>query len=80
MLNVKAFSLTCGIFWSVVLMLVALLTMQTGMGISFVHMVSEIYLGYGPTPAGMAYGAVWGLLDGLICGAVFAWLYNKLAG
>jgi hypothetical protein len=22
---------------------------------------------------------VWGFVDGVVCGAIFAWLYNKLA-
>ena len=79
MINVKAFALTCGIFWAASLVLVAVLTMKTGLGLSFVDMVAEVYLGYGPTPVGTVIGAMWGLLDGLFCGAVFAWLYNTLA-
>ncbi|OIO54399.1 hypothetical protein AUJ46_03645 [Candidatus Peregrinibacteria bacterium CG1_02_54_53] len=80
MFNVKAFALACGIFWSVSLVLFGLITMQTGMGLSLVNMLSEMYLGYGPTFIGLIYGAVWGFLDGLVCGAIFAWLYNKIAG
>jgi len=79
MLNIRAFALTCGIFWAVVLFLLSLLTMKTGLGLSFVNMVSEVYLGYGPTFVGALIGAVWGFLDGLVCGVIFAWLYNKLA-
>ncbi|MDD4287080.1 MAG: bacteriophage holin [Candidatus Peribacteraceae bacterium] len=80
MLNVRAFALTCGIFWAASLMLIAVLTMKTGLGLSFVNMVSEVYLGYGSTLVGALLGAVWGFLDGLVCGAIFAWLYNKIAG
>lgn len=79
MINVKAFALTCGIFWAACLLLIALLTMKTGLGLSFVNMVSEVYLGYGPTPVGALVGIMWGFIDGLVCGAIFAWLYNKLA-
>ncbi|MFH1444010.1 MAG: bacteriophage holin [Candidatus Peregrinibacteria bacterium] len=79
MFNVKALALTCGIFWSASLILFALLAMQTGMGSSMVDMLSEVYLGYSSTPVGLLYGAVWGFLDGLICGAIFAWLYNAIA-
>jgi membrane associated rhomboid family serine protease len=28
---------------------------------------------------GSLIGLAWGLLDGLIGGAIFAWLYNRLA-
>ncbi|MDO8468670.1 MAG: bacteriophage holin [Candidatus Peribacter sp.] len=80
MINIKAFALTCGIFWAASLILIAALTMKAGLGLSFVNMVSEVYLGYGPTPVGAVIGAVWGFLDGLVCGAIFAWLYNKIAG
>jgi len=79
MFNVKALALTCGIFWSASLVLFGLLAMQTGMGSSMVGLLSEVYLGYSSTPVGLLYGAVWGFLDGLICGAVFAWLYNAIA-
>ncbi|MDD5103194.1 MAG: bacteriophage holin [Candidatus Peribacteraceae bacterium] len=80
MINIKAFALTCGIFWAASLLLVAFLTMKTGMGLSFVSIMSEVYFGYGPTFVGALIGAVWGFLDGLVCGAIFAWLYNKIAG
>jgi len=80
MINVRAFALTCGIFWAASLILIATLTMKTGLGLSFVNMVSEVYLGYGPTLVGALLGAMWGFLDGLVCGAIFAWLYNKIAG
>ncbi|ALM10415.1 MAG TPA: membrane-associated protein [Candidatus Peribacter riflensis] len=80
MINVKAFALTCGIFWAVGVVLFAALAAKTGMASSFVGLLSEIYLGYGPTLRGMLFGIVWGFLDGLVCGAVFAWLYNTIAG
>ncbi|MDD5041062.1 MAG: bacteriophage holin [Candidatus Peribacteraceae bacterium] len=80
MIHIRAFALTCGIFWSASLILIAFLSMKTGLALSFVNMMSEVYLGYGPTPVGAIIGAVWGFLDGLVCGAVFAWLYNKIAG
>jgi hypothetical protein len=28
---------------------------------------------------GSLIGLVWGFVDGLVCGFVFSWLYNKLA-
>ena len=79
MFNIRALALTCGIFWSVSVLLFALLAMQTGLAITFVNMLSEVYLGYAPTFQGALIGFVWGLLDGLICGAIFGWLYNALA-
>jgi len=31
------------------------------------------------SPLGSLIGLVWGFVDGLIGGAIFAWLYNLLA-
>lgn len=42
--------------------------------------LSHIYRGYEITLLGSFIGLVWGFLDGLIGGAIFAWLYNQLAG
>lgn len=79
MFNIRALALTCAIFWAVSVALFALLAMQTGLAITFVNMLSEVYLGYAPTLMGALIGAAWGFLDGLICGAIFGWLYATLA-
>ncbi len=40
-----------------------------------VTLIGKVYRGYTITGSG---GLIWGLLDGLIGGAIFAWLYNLL--
>jgi hypothetical protein len=45
-----------------------------------VTLIGRVYRGYRITPAGSFIGVIWALLDGLIGGAIFAWLYNRLAG
>ena len=42
--------------------------------------IGLVYRGYHFTAAGSFFGLVWGFVDGLIGGAIFAWLYNLLAG
>lgn len=42
-------------------------------------LIGRVYRGYTLTPVGSLIGLAWGLVDGLIGGAVFAWLYNLLA-
>lgn len=32
------------------------------------------------SPAGSVIGLLWALADGLFFGAIFAWLYNSIAG
>jgi hypothetical protein len=42
--------------------------------------IGRVYRGYSVTPAGSVVGLAWALVDGLIFGAIFAWLYNAVAG
>ena len=80
-LSVKAFSLTCGILmglgmfgytWWVIAF--------EGSGAVTPQWITCVYRCYSITPLGSVIGLVWGLVEGLIGGAIFAWLYNKLAG
>ena len=41
-------------------------------------MIGAVYRGYNISPIGSFIGLAWGLVDGLIGGAIFAWLYNCL--
>ena len=81
-LNVKAFSLACAILWGLALLLLTwwliLLGPATIQGDTTA--IGSIYLGYCVSPLGSIIGLVWGFVDGLIAGAIFAWLYNKLVG
>lgn len=78
-LNVKALSLAMGIWWGVGMFIVAVVSMLTGgMGGAFIEMVSSAYLGYAATWPGAFIGLIWGFVDGLICGAILGWLYNRL--
>lgn len=78
-LNVKSFAIVCGIFcavwvfWSVLIDLV-------GIGSTPFNFVDQIYFGWlSPTIGGAVLGAALGFVDGLIGGAIFAWLYNVIA-
>jgi len=79
MLNIKAFALACGIFWAVSVVLFAFLAATTGICQAFVDLMANCYPGYGATLQGALIGAVWALADGLVCGAIFSWLYNLCA-
>jgi hypothetical protein len=43
-------------------------------------MIGKLYRGYTISPMGSVIGLVWAFLDGWVGGAVFAWVYNRLAG
>ncbi len=42
--------------------------------------LSHLYRGYDVSPQGSVIGLVWALVDGGVGGAIFAWLYNCIAG
>ena len=77
--NVKVFALTCALVWGFGLFLL------TWWIIAFEGATAErtflglVYRGYSISPAGSVIGLGWALLDGLVGGAIFAWLYNLFA-
>lgn len=78
-LDVKALGLTFGILWAVVFFLWTLIAIPTGYGAAMLEMIGTIYPGYSVTFGGALIGGVYAFIDGLIGGAVVAWLYNRLA-
>jgi hypothetical protein len=42
--------------------------------------IGHVYRGYAVSPFGSVIGLAWAFADGLIGGALFAWLYNLLTG
>ena len=78
-LDVKAFALTCGIMWGLAVMLATLWLIVSGSGGTFMRYLDNFYIGYSFSVVGAFIGAIWGFVDGLIGGAIFAWLYNTLA-
>jgi hypothetical protein len=77
-LNVKAFGLAFGLVWGFGLFLLTWWIMAFDGVTGEVTMIGRIYRGYSITPVGSMIGLGWGLLDGLVGGLIFAWLYNLL--
>jgi len=73
---------------SAILWGLAMLTMGLGnliwgsYGQQFLQVMSSVYPGYHATRsvADVIVGTLYGISDGFIGGAVFAWLYNQFAG
>lgn len=42
-------------------------------------LIGRLYRGYNISPTGSIIGLAWAFFDGLIIGAIFAWLYNVLS-
>ncbi|NOZ21697.1 MAG: hypothetical protein GXP25_11505 [Planctomycetes bacterium] len=78
--NVKAFALTCGLVWGFGLFALTWWIMAFDGATGNVTFLGRIYRGYCISPVGSVLGLVWAFFDGLIGGAIFAWLYNMLVG
>jgi hypothetical protein len=81
-LDTRAWALSWGLLWGGGLLVVGLLNLiWSGYGQEFLEAVSSIYPGYHATHsiAEVVIVTVYGCADGFIGGAVFAWLYNRLA-
>ncbi|GBD88151.1 hypothetical protein BMS3Abin03_02086 [bacterium BMS3Abin03] len=79
-LNIKAFGLTCGILWGLTILIITLWILIIGSQGRILSKLSTFYFGYSISAGGAIIGLIWGFVDGLIGGAIFAWLYNKLTG
>jgi hypothetical protein len=78
-LNVKAFALTCGIVWGIGLFILTWWIIVFDGSTGEVTLIGRMYRGYTVSPAGSIIGFVWALFDGLVGGAIFAWLYNLIS-
>ena len=77
-LNIKSFALSCGIFWGIGLFTLTWWIILFNGASGDPTFIGLVYLGYSISPVGSFVGLVWALIDGIICGAVFAWFYNSL--
>ena len=78
-LNDKAFALSFAIWWGVGIFLLTWWIIAFGGPSTDPTFLGRIYIGYEVTALGSVIGLVWGFVDGLIGGAIFAWLYNFIA-
>lgn len=78
-LNVKAFALTCGLVWGIGLFILTWWIIAFDGASENVTFIGRIYRGYNITATGSIIGLIWGFFDGLVGGAIFAWIYNLIA-
>jgi hypothetical protein len=79
-LNVKAFALTCALIWGLGVFCLTWWVIAFEGATHDLTLLGHLYRGYNISPVGSLIGWVWATADGLVGGAVFAWLYNVLAG
>lgn len=82
-LNVKALTLTAGILWALALFLTGLANLiWSGYGESFLNVMASLYPGYHANGlfGDLVVGTLYAFVDGIICGWLFGWLYNRIVG
>jgi hypothetical protein len=79
-LNIKTFALTCALWWGIGLFAITWWIIAFDGATSDPTIIGRLYRGYHISPIGSLIGLAWGFVDGLAGGAIFAWLYNRLAG
>ena len=75
-LNIKAFALTCGVIWGIGLFVITWWIIAFDGATGEPTLIGLVYRGYRISPIGSLIGLLWAFADGLVGGAIFAWLYN----
>ena len=81
-LDVKGFALTFGLVWGGAMLLVGVANSLGGdYGQAFLAVMASVYPGYSATGnvGDAIVGALYGLVDGAVGGAILAWIYNRLS-
>jgi len=78
-IHVKAFSLACGIVWGLGILLLTWWIIAFEGATGEPTMIGRLYLGFNISPTGSFIGFIWAFVDGLIGGAILAWLYNRIS-
>lgn len=79
-LNVRAFALTCALLWGLGLFSLTWWVILFDGPTGEPTLIGRLYRGYSISAMGSLIGLAWAFVDGLIGGAVFAWVYNLIAG
>jgi len=80
--NIKALAIACAILWGGAVLVVALVNLIcVGYAQRFLELLASFYPGYHATRSigEVILVTLYAIADGLIGGAVFGWLYNRLA-
>jgi hypothetical protein len=78
--NTKALALSSAILWGLAMLVTGLANLIWGSyGQQFLQLMSSVYPGYHATRSitDVFVGTLYGVADGFVGGAFFAWLYNQ---
>jgi hypothetical protein len=80
-MRLKPFALgvALGVFWGLSLFVTTWVSFYTGYaGLFLEALAKSIYPGYSISPLGSFLGLCFGFIDGLVCGTLIGWIYNRL--
>lgn len=80
--SIKGLALASAILWGVAMLAMGLANLLWGSyGRQFLQTMASVYPGYHATRSirEVIAGTLYGVVDGLVGGAVFAWLYKRCA-
>ncbi len=75
-LGKRAFGISCGIVWGLVIMLGTWFILLRGTPGEMISKLSTFYIGYSTSFIGGIIGFIYGFITGFIGGFVIAFLYN----
>lgn len=75
-LSVCSLGIAAGITWALGVILIGLMSTYFGLATNWVDLLKSIYVGFDSTLLGTLIGGLWALIDGFICGALVALIYN----
>ncbi len=78
-MNLKASAIAAGILWGFLVFVFTIIEAARGLG-QTLGKLTAIYVGYSVTYAGSLVGLVYGFVTGVLIGAAFCWLYNRVCG
>ena len=78
-LSVKGMALGLGVLYAVCLFVWGLLATYAGFGAEVYGLLGDVYRGVSTGFGGSLLAGVYGFVDGLVSGALLAWLYNHFS-
>lgn len=78
-LSACALGFAVGLLSALWMLALGVAAMHFHFGTEFVKLVGTLYVGFAATYKGIAFGVLWGFLEGFVCGALIAVFYNLCA-
>jgi hypothetical protein len=78
-LSACALGFAVGLLSALWLVVLGVAAMYFNFGVEFVKLAGTVYVGFAATFKGVVFGALWGFLEGFVCGALIAVFYNFCA-